>query len=54
MCKMYEMKPNQYAYLSFGLGPRNSIRMRFAMEEMKLALCTILKTSNSSPLQKHS
>ncbi len=34
---------NPYAFMSFGMGPRNCVGMRFAMEEMKIALCTIVK-----------
>lgn len=36
-------KLNQYAFMSFGQGPHNCIGMRFAQEEFKLTVATILK-----------
>lgn len=44
------IKPNQYAYLPFGMGPRNCVGMRFAMEEIKIALCTIVKNLRFFPV----
>jgi len=36
-------KLNQYSFMAFGQGPHNCIGMRFAQEEIKLTLATLLK-----------
>ena len=45
-----DIKPNQYAFMPFVMGPRNCVGMRFAMEEMKIALCTIVKNFRFFPV----
>ncbi|XP_057380168.1 cytochrome P450 3A41-like [Daphnia carinata] len=45
-----DIKPNPYAFMPFGMGPRNCVGMRFAMEEMKIALCTLVKNFRFFPV----
>jgi cytochrome P450 len=41
---------NPNAYMPFGMGPRNCVGMRFAMEEIKIVLCTIVKNFRFFPV----
>lgn len=38
----HETKRNPLAFMAFGNGPRNCIGMKFAMLELKIALCKLL------------
>ena len=38
-----EHKRNPLAFVAFGLGPRNCIGMKFALQELKFALVKLLK-----------
>ncbi|XP_046449638.1 cytochrome P450 3A14-like [Daphnia pulex] len=49
-----ENKANRspYAYMAFGTGPRNCVGMRFAMEEMKMALCSLVQKFRFFPVEE--
>lgn len=38
----HQIKRNPLAFMAFGNGPRNCIGMKFAMLELKIALCKLL------------
>jgi len=41
---------NPYAFMPFGMGPRNCIAIRFAKEELKLVLCTLIEQFRFFPV----
>jgi len=41
-----------YAFMPFGMGPRNCVAMRFAQEEVKLVLCTLIKQFRFFPVEE--
>jgi cytochrome P450 family 3 subfamily A len=45
-------KRNPYAYLAFGIGPRSCIGMRFALEEMKIAICAVVQKFRFFPVEE--
>ncbi|XP_057367195.1 cytochrome P450 3A2-like isoform X1 [Daphnia carinata] len=45
-------KRSPYTFMAFGTGPRNCIGMRFAMEEMKIAICTIVQKFRFFPVEE--
>ena len=46
-----KIKLDPYAFMPFGLGPRNCVALRFAQEEMKLMLCTLIKQFRFVPTE---
>lgn len=43
-------KRSPYTYMAFGTGPRNCVGMRFAMEELKMAICTVVQKFRFFPV----
>jgi len=43
---------NPYAFMPFGLGPRNCVAMRFAQEEVKLILSVLVKQFRFFPVEE--
>lgn len=59
---MYEMfsrwspeekaKRSPYTFMAFGVGPRNCVGMRFAMEELKIAVCSLVRKFRFYPVKE--
>nr|CAH0100173.1 unnamed protein product [Daphnia galeata] len=45
-------KRSPYTYMAFGTGPRNCVGMRFAMEELKIAICTMVQKYRFYPVEE--
>jgi len=45
-------KINQYTFLPFGQGPRNCIGMRFALAEVKVAICHLIHNFRLEPSKR--
>nr|QST15050.1 CYP360A10 protein [Diaphanosoma celebensis] len=45
-------KNNPYTFVPFGMGPRSCVGMKFAMDEIKLALCTLIAKLKFSPAKE--
>jgi len=45
-------KLDPYAFLPFGTGPRNCVAIRFALEEVKLILCSLIRQFRFFPVDE--
>ncbi|XP_032791001.2 cytochrome P450 3A14 [Daphnia magna] len=45
-------KRSPYTFMAFGMGPRNCVGMRFAMEEMKIAIATVIQKFRFFPVEE--
>lgn len=43
---------NPYTFMAFGVGPRNCLGMRFALEEMKIAICCLVQKFRFFPVEE--
>ncbi|KZS12472.1 Uncharacterized protein APZ42_022589 [Daphnia magna] len=51
-CAENKAKRNPQSFVAFGLGPRNCFGMRFAMEEMKIAIATMVQKFRIFPVKE--
>ncbi|XP_045032142.1 cytochrome P450 3A19 [Daphnia magna] len=53
-CAENKAKRNPQSFVAFGLGPSNCFGMRFAMEEMKIAIATMVQKFRVFPVKETS
>jgi cytochrome P450 family 3 subfamily A len=45
-------KRSPYSFMAFGSGPRNCVGMRFAIEELKMAISALVKQFRFYPVEE--